>query len=481
MDFIRFVNSRDIREYLYELDYCLSGEQKLFLVDKCYRIPLEERLLALELLLDDPDEKVTIRHPSFFKEQPKDGDKNEKESLHELTQGIIENYRTLIKLLKTEEPQCYYEVSVLEKGHDDFYSFARFPSFEAAAQSYLQEYSGENRDAVCVVLLSKNYYSGCKDRYGNVADKYVRAFFNSDFELMHIYDNECLPQERFNYTTDKILVYLPMPFEPGDILVNSEDCVYAGQTKGFNCDYKPGAPFVAVSFIPDATVSCGIDSSDINCYCYYFDRFSQYHLTSEVNVHNYDLEYYRKTLSGKERFLRIFGLKQKDNSAVSDEELLLASEYCKNLEIQQAIKQKLSWFNSGMSYYFSDESRKKKMAEDSYVNVDKDMLAALEDSVKIWLDDEREAPSGYIHCHSVNEAISRIKFFEKHSVAIEELNLDHDLGDYAKDGGDAIKLLDWLCARETFYKILLHTANPVGRANMQRTIDRYWPHVGDEA
>ena len=52
---------------------------------------------------------------------------------------------------------------------------------------------------------------------------------------------------------------------------------------------------------------------------------------------------------------------------------------------------------------------------------------------------------------------------------------DHDLGVYAKDGGDAIKLIDWLCMRETFYKIVLHTANPVGRANMQRTIDRYWP------
>ena len=30
-------------------------------------------------------------------------------------------------------------------------------------------------------------------------------------------------------------------------------------------------------------------------------------------------------------------------------------------------------------------------------------------------------------------------------------------------------------------EIVLHTANPVGRANMQRNIDRYWPHVGDEA
>jgi len=55
------------------------------------------------------------------------------------------------------------------------------------------------------------------------------------------------------------------------------------------------------------------------------------------------------------------------------------------------------------------------------------------------------------------------------------LDLDHDLGDYAQFGGDAIKILDYLAEREIFYPIEIHTANPVGRANMERMIDRYWP------
>lgn len=58
---------------------------------------------------------------------------------------------------------------------------------------------------------------------------------------------------------------------------------------------------------------------------------------------------------------------------------------------------------------------------------------------------------------------------------IEMLDLDHDLGDYAMYGGDAIKILDYLAERETFYPIRIHTANPVGRANMERMIERYWP------
>ena len=57
---------------------------------------------------------------------------------------------------------------------------------------------------------------------------------------------------------------------------------------------------------------------------------------------------------------------------------------------------------------------------------------------------------------------------------VELLDLDHDLGEYAQFGGDAIKILDYLAERETFYLIAIHTANPVGRANMERMIERYW-------
>ena len=101
------------------------------------------------------------------------------------------------------------------------------------------------------------------------------------------------------------------------------------------------------------------------------------------------------------------------------------------------------------------------------------------DSVKIWLDDVREAPSGYVHCHSVNEAKSKLVICEKDNLNIAVIDCDHDLGDYAADGGDRIKLIDWLAERETIYSVRLHTQNPVGRENMQRTIDRYWRKTDD--
>ena len=94
--------------------------------------------------------------------------------------------------------------------------------------------------------------------------------------------------------------------------------------------------------------------------------------------------------------------------------------------------------------------------------------------MKIWLDDIRPAPEGFTLAHSVNEAIALIEKAEKDGVGIEIIDCDHDLGDYFPDGGNGIKLLDWLCERQTFYPIVLHTANPVGRDNMLRLIKRHW-------
>lgn len=94
--------------------------------------------------------------------------------------------------------------------------------------------------------------------------------------------------------------------------------------------------------------------------------------------------------------------------------------------------------------------------------------------MKLWLDDLRPVPYGYEGAKSVNEAKKLIQEAEHNGIEIEALDLDHDLGDYADQGGDAIRLPDWLAERGTFYPVEIHTANPVGRANMERILARYW-------
>lgn len=107
--------------------------------------------------------------------------------------------------------------------------------------------------------------------------------------------------------------------------------------------------------------------------------------------------------------------------------------------------------------------------------------------MKLWIDDVRPAPNGYIWVHSVNEAKEYIQFFEEETTRrvllcpvveefdkwhIELIDIDHDAGEYAQYGGDYIKLLDWLEETERNYPIHIHSRNVVGIENMRRVIQR---------
>lgn len=92
--------------------------------------------------------------------------------------------------------------------------------------------------------------------------------------------------------------------------------------------------------------------------------------------------------------------------------------------------------------------------------------------MKIWVDDIRPMPKGYnIHCKSVNDAIEVLDYIDmKQKVNVELLDLDHDAGDFRYDGGDYIKILDWLEERNISIPIRIHSGNVVGRQNMERII-----------
>lgn len=103
--------------------------------------------------------------------------------------------------------------------------------------------------------------------------------------------------------------------------------------------------------------------------------------------------------------------------------------------------------------------------------------------MKLWIDDVRPAPEGYVRAQSVNDAINFILSLEEYEDGsldeldfdwlddydgpLEVIDIDHDAGDYAYDGGDYIKLLDWLEETSRNYPIRIHSMNVVGRMNME--------------
>lgn len=96
--------------------------------------------------------------------------------------------------------------------------------------------------------------------------------------------------------------------------------------------------------------------------------------------------------------------------------------------------------------------------------------------MKLWIDDTRSAPVGYIWIKTVKAAEAAINYYERTMTDDKIIiDLDHDAGDYAVDGGDYIKLLDWLEAKgivDTGYSFHIHSMNPVGVQNMRAIIQK---------
>ena len=102
--------------------------------------------------------------------------------------------------------------------------------------------------------------------------------------------------------------------------------------------------------------------------------------------------------------------------------------------------------------------------------------------MKIWIDDIRPAPEGYVWCKSTNEAknvitcaMQMLRIENSANIPVIELiDIAHDAGDQARWGGDYIQVMHWLekqCYNYPFvYRI--HSMNPVGAQNMRWIIER---------
>ena len=98
--------------------------------------------------------------------------------------------------------------------------------------------------------------------------------------------------------------------------------------------------------------------------------------------------------------------------------------------------------------------------------------------MKLWIDDVRPAPEGYMWRKTTDSTKDLIRHLDRCGIEIKLIDIDHDAGDFAKYGGDYIKLLDWLEETGRNYPIRIHSMNPVGVANMRAIIQRNgWKEV----
>ena len=87
--------------------------------------------------------------------------------------------------------------------------------------------------------------------------------------------------------------------------------------------------------------------------------------------------------------------------------------------------------------------------------------------MKLWIDDIRPAPDGFIQCKSVNQAKAAITAYE-HQYSCDNILIDLD-----NDAADYFKILDWLEEKnivDTGYFFKIHSKNPVGVMRMKDII-----------
>ena len=96
--------------------------------------------------------------------------------------------------------------------------------------------------------------------------------------------------------------------------------------------------------------------------------------------------------------------------------------------------------------------------------------------MKIWLDDVRPAPIGWVWVKSAREMIAALL---DNNGDIEIVSLDHDLGESKEDGTWLTYWIEQEAYNGTLepFEWLIHSANPVGTKRMAITMknaERYW-------
>jgi hypothetical protein len=93
--------------------------------------------------------------------------------------------------------------------------------------------------------------------------------------------------------------------------------------------------------------------------------------------------------------------------------------------------------------------------------------------MRVWLDDVRTAPEGWVHVKTPEEAIELLRSGE-----VEEISLDHDLAlataESERTGYDVLTWLEEAVATGAWSHSLpvirVHSANPVGQRRMEQAI-----------
>ena len=209
MDGIKFINSKDIQNYLMEIDYKLSSEQILFLILNNHFLTVDERIVALkELKETSPNDKLVSITNNLFEELV--GIR-----LHDFIERYLDNLNRQIAFLKEEDKRFCYQLY----GLSDSCRYELIGSF----QNYENGHNRIEEESDCY-----NYFKLKKIPFEDAFDReyfrqkylelpYAVAYIDKSLVLMDCFANDTNSKPQDHYT-DCMYITIPLPFKKGDIV-----------------------------------------------------------------------------------------------------------------------------------------------------------------------------------------------------------------------------------------------------------------------
>lgn len=296
MDVFKFINSRDIREYLQKINYSFSPLEVAWLVKKSKYTTLKEKHEAWrEIIKTMPDCEIGATSYNVF--HP---------SLHEYLRMHMNYENRCVNRIKTEEPYTVYSYKFMLSEEDgwsernDFDVSELFSDFSTCFTYALDK---------CRILLGKEDIEECRicirkcwlDRKGNFID----AEITQSGEIIRVFDASEIFSEELDaiwYGIDVKRMDFPTPFKSGDIICNQS---IMPNSFDFECEY---GPCVLRKEISDSNcVMSGENSirgysSDMIVEGLFQREDGTVFAECTANYMNY--EYFRGELTGKKRILK---------------------------------------------------------------------------------------------------------------------------------------------------------------------------------
>ncbi|MGN0115821.1 MAG: hypothetical protein ACI396_10880 [Acutalibacteraceae bacterium] len=302
MDILRFIGSKDIREYLSSIGYVFSTPEAAYLVWLSRKATLYDKIATWEEIVDTmPDCEVDENR--FYGTDFK--------TFHEFLKYYIALQKSLPERFYQNNGEFIYtfeyHYSAKRYSKDDCWqdAYCYFDDYE----SCLEKVKEDNENGECNRIIIKKY------KLNNDSYKYpVSLTMNGNYDIMSV--TECLSDEEDNADNvfEDMWFDIPTPFKRGDILCNANAIepnrrpfvIDALDTWDFDKMVENGFndEFARKKERRTRRLHTGGDYSDMSAVCYYIYDNSVVYDTLAIEENYLEFEYYTEPLKNENRALQ---------------------------------------------------------------------------------------------------------------------------------------------------------------------------------